>query len=1037
MRNGVLAAAASAVLVLVQAAFVAAERLPVTVFTVADGLAGDTVTALLQDRDGFLWVGTTSGLSRFDGGAFRSYGVEDGLPEHGVFELLEDRDGALWLLAGNRVVRMLETRDENGRLFQVCGLVGDDPRPSLFDLLEDRHGDLWLTAGAALYRFSRGRDRFEQVQLDIPWPAGETPYLVGLAEGADGSLWIRASLGLVRRLRDGRLLAYPLPHDRGEHNNAILTVDGVGRVWLAGDSVISFLPAEATEAVTGYPLTARLQRARDWRPKERPAVPGDAVAFDSDGMLHHDRIFTVLVARDDTVWIGGDSLVFSSGGVLGQIDHGDGLPGHTVSCLLEDDHGSLWVGTESGGLARLDRGGVTSWTTDDGLATVKIASVVPDHHGGVLAVSFPACESVHRLAGERFEGFRLPVPGAVESCGWGENQVTLVDRRGEWWVPTFHGLLRFPSVTRLEDLPQAAPTAWYTTADGLGDDHVFRLFEDARGDIWAAVFGQTVRMVRFDRASGRFQQYGAADGVPVDSPSAFASAPDGTLWIGFYGSGVGGIGGGVARYRDGRFRYHPPGDDGPPTGFVSSLLVDSRGRVWAGILGKGLARLDAPDDEPPAWSRLDTGDGLASNAVLTLAEDRLGQVYVGTASGLDRLDPATGRIRHFDTSAGLANNSVVATLVDGAGDLWVATAGGVSRLRPQPETASVAPPARLTELRVAGRRLPLSERGAAALGGLELNADERHMEVAFAAVDLRPGHRLGYQYRLGEGAWSASSRERRVHLAGLSPGPYRFEVRAVLPDGVVGEPATLAFAIAPPLWRRWWFQGAIVAVLAGLAFEVHRRRLARVRELHQVRSRIAADLHDELGLSLSRVALLAEVARPGLDPGGATDGALAEIASSARDLVDATSDMAWALDPAKDDLPSLFARLRRLGGDVCEGAGVAWSFTAPGDGAAVVLKDERRRHLYLILKEALHNAIRHGQPSRLALTVRLADGRLLAEIADDGGGFDVDELAASGDAGHGLTGMRRRAEELGGALVVETRPGAGTTVRLDVPLSAA
>jgi len=226
----------------------------------------------------------------------------------------------------------------------------------------------------------------------------------------------------------------------------------------------------------------------------------------------------------------------------------------------------------------------------------------------------------------------------------------------------------------------------------------------------------------------------------------------------------------------------------------------------------------------------------------------------------------------------------------------------------------------------------------------------------------------------------------------------------------------------------------VVLAAAGVAYLAHRRRLARLAELYQVRARIAADLHDELGLSLSRVAILAEVARPSLPPGGRGAEALEEIATGARDLVDATSDMAWALDPRKDDLPSLLARLRRMAGDVCEGAGVTWSCTAPEGVERVALKAERRRHLYLILKEAIHNAVRHGRPSRVSLTLALADGRLRAEVVDDGCGFDPTALTESGGVGHGLTSMLRRAEELGGILDVDSQPGAGVTVRLEVPV---
>jgi len=1025
---------APTVLGLLLASVTTAERLPISVYTVADGLAGDSVGALAEDGSGYLWVGTPEGLSRFDGESFRTYGRADGLPGVGVGELLADRTGTLWLISGDQVARLLDRRDEEGRLFQTCAVIGDEPEATLFELFEDSAGRLWLTAGRCLYLYQRERDRFEQVHLGISWPPGILPWLVGMAEGRDGSLWIRGTLGLARRLPSGRTLVYPLSDTRADENDSLIDVDASGRVWFACRSVMAFLPEPAAEADRGYRLLPRAHLARGWGVAQWPSRPGQVVAFEGGALLPPDRIHAMARCRDGTLWIGSGTLLQVNDSRLREVGGRDGMPGHLVLALLEDSNGNLWIGTAAGGLVRLDRSGFSSWGSEDGLTTEKVGALVDDHLGGVLVVGFPACTTVHRLDGERFTPFAFPLPDAVTSCGWGESQVTLLDRGGEWWVPTAQGLVRYPPVARLEELAGIAPKAFYTSAEGLRGEAMFRLFEDARGDIWAGVFGMSVRLVRFDRASETFRSYGAGEGLPVDAASAFTEGPDGSLWIGFYGSGLGEVGGGVARYRDGRFRYFAPSEDGLPHGFVSSLLVDGHGRLWVGILGAGVTRLDAPDSDPPDWVRLDTRNGLASDAVHALAEDRLQRIYIGTTSGVDRLDPTSGRVRHFDIGSGLANNAVVSARVDGVGDLWVATAGGVSRMRPRPEPAEVAPAVLLIEVRAAGNLLPLPERGAEELAGLDFPPSLRNLDVAFAAADLRPTREFAYQHRFGDGEWSPSSRERRVHLAGLSSGRYRFEVRAALPDGTVGQPATLEFTIAPPLWRRWWFLLGAAMAIAGAAYAVHRQRLARLRELYQVRSRIASDLHDELGLSLSRVAILAEVARPGLEPGGRASAALEEIATSARDLIDATSDMAWALDPRKDDLPSLLARLRRMAGDVCEGAGVEWTFTAPGEVDRVVVKAERRRHLYLILKEAIHNSVRHGKPSRVSLTVALNDGHLAVEVVDDGCGFDLPELRSSGGVGHGLSSMVRRAVELGGTLDLASQPGAGTRVRLEVPL---
>ena len=500
------------------------------------------------------------------------------------------------------------------------------------------------------------------------------------------------------------------------------------------------------------------------------------------------------------------------------------------------------------------------------------------------------------------------------------------------------------------------------------------------------------------------------------------------MWIGFYG-------GGLARWRDGRIRRFGVGEGIPP-GFVSALLVDRRGRLWAGLLRTGLVRIDDPGAERPLAVHYGRREGLGTEAVTSLAEDTDGRIWVGTRNGVDLLDPATGAVRHYDASSGLISNTTVALAVDGAGQVWIATNSGVSRLQPRPEGPRARLGLRLVELRAGGRERPLPEAGVTELRAVRLPAGTGDIELGFVGISLAAGGTVGFQHRLGRQEWSALAPERRLHLAGLSPGRYRLSVRAVRSDGVTSEDASVEIIVPTPLWRRWWVvTGAVLVVLGSAAAAGHARRRQR-RELERVRSRIASDLHDELGLSLSRIAVLSEVARRKADTGPDAGGAeMREVGDEARDLIDATSDMAWALDPRSDDLPSLLARLRRMMADVFDGTGVAWSFAGPDTTAALALGAEQRRHLYLILKEAVHNAARHARPGRVEVRVGLDRGTVRAEVFDDGVGFDPD--GSDAESGHGMTSMRRRAEELGGTLDVISGHGSGTLVRVVAPMGGA
>jgi signal transduction histidine kinase len=214
---------------------------------------------------------------------------------------------------------------------------------------------------------------------------------------------------------------------------------------------------------------------------------------------------------------------------------------------------------------------------------------------------------------------------------------------------------------------------------------------------------------------------------------------------------------------------------------------------------------------------------------------------------------------------------------------------------------------------------------------------------------------------------------------------------------------------------------------------VHQRR--RLLALQRVRARIATDLHDDLGARLSRISILAEVAarRVGSDAASA-ERLLTDVGDTARSLLEAAADITWSVDPRHDQLGSLAARVRRFAADMLDGRNIDWTFDTDGDGTAIKLSAEHRRHLLLVFQEAVNNVVRHSGARRVELVLRVAGGQLLAVIKDDGGGFRHPNGAAGAGQGSGLTNMARRAHEIGGVLSVRSEPGEGTEVQLTTPL---
>ncbi len=1001
-----------------------AEQLPVQILTVADGLSSDNVTWLFEGHSGRLWVGTGVGLSRYDGKTFRAYGARDGLSHPWISEIEQTPDGTIWVATAGGLDRMLEVRRDDGILFETVNPGG---RPQAVRGLDvDSTGALWVAAGDGVWRRVPGKNEFERIAVPFVWTEGKPRAVTGIRAGSDGSVWIGSSVGLYRRRPDGLVIRYPPNPDSVVTSIGILELDDRGRVWINVNTV-GVMVIDPAPAGSDHGLVLPRDAVRAVVPSERPVEPGSAVLLEQTCGVPVESITGIAFGVDGAVYLTSykEGLFSIRGDRLRRFGTDAGFPEQQFQTIFRDAESDLWIGSGSSGLLRVSSGGFTNFTMRDGLETTSISSVLLDRSGKIVVDGFPPGNVLHRLADRRFDGVVLPIPWEANHGSWGLSQVSLQDQRGRWWIPTTRGLWRFDPVERWRDLADARPAAVYHEDDGLGGEEVFRLFEDSSGSIWAGVFGRH-SVVRWDRKTGRWHSFGTRDGLPKASATAFAEDRSGAVWIGFYN-------GGLARYRDGSFDVFDD-SNGVPPGFVFAMEVDADGRLWVGTTRGGLGRTDDPTVKQPVWRRYTTDDGLASDGVLALVGDGRGSIWIGSMNGLDRFDVESGVIEHLDTRDGLVANSIISACRDREGNLWFATGKGVSRWTPGPDRATVPPTVLIEAVLIGGVPVPVPEAGIDRVGPLRCPVGTGGIEVRFAAPCLGEGNRVRFSYQLntrgGDAPWSQPFADGVIRLAGLGPDRYDLRVRAEFGDGRGGPEARIRWIIPPPVWRRWWFIASALAMLLGLLLFWHRVRVRRLVEVQRVREHIASDLHDEFGLSLSRISILSEVARRQTSGDGAGE-ELEIIGETARGLIDATSDMAWALDPSKDTLGSVIARVRRVAGDVCEGSGVRLEVDIDPRLKEIPLPSEVRRHLLLILKEAIHNALRHGHPSRLGMRVSRTHGRLVLTVEDDGLGFDPGALEDG--TGHGLAGMRRRAEAAGGDLEVSSTFGGGTRVIVSLP----
>jgi len=1143
-----------------------ADRSSIRIYTTVDGLAHNRISGITRDSSGFLWFCTGDGLCRFDGSRFTSYGIEDGLPTTSINYLLESRDGTYWIATnGGGIARLNSTigpraisQSQSQPRFTVYPIGKEAVSNRVNVLFEDSTGVLWLGTDGGLFRMDKanGEPEFHSVELQIPSRSDLSVQVWSIVQGKDGSLWFATKFGLVHRLASGRMIHYLVQPGKIDDTVLSLLNDSEDNLWFAhGPTVIVFHPKPNLELQTQPGRSLKVEPAHRYSLGNSPDTRVRNLFRSSSG-----RIWASDTGRGLSVFDGTNFQPYPMDQFL-----------DLAGPIGEDRNGNLWMGTESGAL-RIAMQGFTTFDSNDGLGS-RVSSIF-EGNSGELYVG--GKWQISRLDGNKFVTVNLNLPGSVTGTYWrGSSNLILQDHAGEWWVGTRVGLYRFAKVSRIEELATARPKAVYTTKDGLADDDLTRLFEDSRGDIWIAGFS-TVREVvtRWERATESFHRYSEADGLrPFIRPNSFCEDREGNIWIAFDE-------GGLARYHAGRFVLLTE-SEGIRSGSIIGLYIDRSGRLWFSHSRDGaLYRIDNTQAMPPGLVAYTKNDGLSTHRLSFIAGDSRGSIFVINSLGIDKLDPKTGYVIHYTSSDGLGNGQVLSAFGDRQDNLWFATTKGLLRLIPRPDRDLPSPTILIDALRVAGNAYHLSELGEKEISGLEIEPTQNQISIDFFALSFGASESLRYQYQL-EGAnsdWSAPSDQRTVNYPNLSPGSYRFLVRAIGANGALSEnPAVVAFRILPPIWRRWWFMALAAALVSSVGYAFARSRIERLRaaresdrrfrtlaetasdaiitidtdshiilvnhaaerifgystsemlgkeltmlmpeylrhlhragfaryretgerhiswqavelpglhkngseiplelsfgefikddkrfftgiarditerkraeeerkeaeealrrsreerlaELERVRRRIATDLHDDIGSSLTQISLLSEVMRTRVDgESSQLSEPRTEIGRASRELVDAMSDIVWAINPQKDHMSDLTLRMRRFASDVLTARNIKFNLSEPDEEQDIRLGANVRREVFLVFKESINNLVRHSGCNEASIEFRVTEGRLVLEVRDNGKGFDTSQDAD----GHGLMSMRARAKDMGGKLEIVSTLNQGTSVSLEVVL---
>jgi len=931
------------------------------------------------------------------------------------------------------------------------------PAGRIRGIAQDADGYLWLATDAGLVRF-------DGVRFDTWSALGETRLPVGavtaLVSARDRSLWIGVSGRMpLGRIKDGKLTLYGEPDGFAERSLTLsLLEDHEGTIWVGTIHGLFRRNGESWQRVgekDGLGDVSATAIYEDRRKRLWVATVNGVFRKQAGG----DRFEQVDVitlssnvwqgfAEDatGTVWMSDFNEGFRVPGLAAPHRRQKPLRGWGVE-LLHDNRGNLWVGTQGQGLWRVrGRDGVNNpnvdvITVEGGVASNAVYSLLEDREGNVWVGTL---SGLQRLTPHRVTPVKnLPIPRAIE-----------VTPDGSVWIGTAAGLVRSTSAGR----------TLYTQADGLPGSVVLGLYADRRGDLWVSGERGVARfsgehfspllmvpgggMQRIISMTGagdtiwlrdfylrlfrwRREQLTSADDIPEvhrKGASFIHSGRSGNLWIGSSGGKL------VLRSPKGEVRTYEPG-----IGIISCMLEDAHGSVWAGG-EEGLSRFTGSGFTKVTRQNGFTGD------VKSIVEDDLGFVWVGNGSGILRLDPSEVdrvtadpayqvRFRLFNTADGVAGVPFSEGSRSGVrspdGRLWFITSSGVTIVDPRNIGEPLAVPSVKIESIAADAR-PFDP-----AQPLQLPARTSHLQIGFAALTLSDPMRVRYRYRLDgyDRDWVDAGAARQATYTNLPPRDYQFRVMASGGDGNWGQPSTsLTFGIQPMFYQTPWFYlvcGLSVFLVVYLSWRVHVRQVrGQFALVLAERIRMSRAIHDTLLQGLAALALQVDdlshsdlSSQPGrnriLAIRRQVEGYIRQARRSILDLRTPTL--------ATGDLPQALRDAAEL---AIGGRAVALDVTVKGTPHACAALVEEQ--LVLIGQEAVNNAVRHGQASRVAVEIDYRDDRTFLRVADDGVGFDPE--AASRAPGHyGLVSMRERAEQVRGRITIASRPGSGTEIETVVP----
>ena len=1014
--------------------------------SIEHGLSQSTVETIIQDQSGFMWFGTEDGLNRYDGYQFRIYKNDPddstSISNNNIWCLYEDHDGYLWIGTFSGGLNRFDPKIETFTRY----IHNSEDKYSISSnrirsITEDHHGCLWIgTRNGGINSFNLNSGQFEKriSDPDVLKILADANIRYIYPDSSD-NLWIGTNKGLYiynqstgdfTQFKNGKKISNGLSNHSIRH----IFEDRSGIFWISTvNGLNSYNPDSKTVTQylhnENYPESISANSIREVFEDNKgrlwvAAHKGGIMIYDrtdkSFKSYYHDELNprslssnslrTIYEDRGGLIWfgtLGGGINIFDPGTdrfrqYRSKPDNLNSLSHSIVWSIMQSIKGDIWFATHNGGLNQLDRktGKYTHYKYNaadpHSISSNSLRSVIEDRLGNIWIATQNA--GINRLD-KKYQKFTRFRHDPNDSGSISSNNVRTIyeDRAGNLWFGTWGGGLDLydpisNTFTHFINQPD--------NSNSLSSNNVISIYQDSDGVYWVAT---TLGLNKLT-----FSSVSQTDNV------LHLSQPDIT-----------------------RFLHDPADPNSLSNNYVLSIHEAKTGDLWFGTM-LGLNRLGKKHRNQPVFRRYFMKDGLPNDIIYGILEDLEGHIWCSTNNGLSHFNLPEDTFKNYDIRDGLHSNefntgaylktvegSMIFGGVDGATEFFP------DRLFDNPYLAPVV----LTGFYIFDRPANL-DRAVTGIEEITLSYKDNYFSFDFASLDFSKPERNRYAYML-EGldrGWVNSGTRRFAGYTQLDAGEYVFRVKGTNGDGVWNdEGASVKIIITPPFWKTWWFiMLLIMATGGGVAFVIT-NRVKQLLAIERLRSKIAADLHDDIGAGLTEISIMGEVIAQKL-PGQSkqyVNTELQKIGDTARGLVDSMSHIVWLVNPKRDSLFDLISRLGDTYKDLLDTTEIQFKTQNLDSLKKVRLKMEHRQQLFLIFHEAINNSVKYSNGTEITLNSSLKGKQLTLQLIDNGQGFDIEKVAA----GDGLKNMKERARQIGGELNIVSDSKTGTKVEFTGKIS--